>query len=485
MKLWRLLERAGYTRRGFGLNRMRTAALSTVTSESSASMRSLPEVVGAEHLVEIPGRGRRRVVRLNAAATTPPLRATLDAVSRFLEHYGALHRGSGPLARAACEEVEAAVASIRAFLGCGAAHHLLFCDNTSGAISRFARMLALGPDDVVVISEGEHTSNNLPWRLTSRARVVEVRAFDDGSLDEQHLVEVLGDERLRIRLVAVSGASNQTGYIPDLRRLSGLAHARGALLFVDAAQLAPHRPIDMEASGIDALALSAHKLYAPFGLGVLAVPTRLLDAAPLEPGGGSIDMVSDVRGDPTVVWSPPALRHQPGTWNGTGIVAVGASCEALMKAGWDVVLEHERRIVDRMAARLPRITGLRLHVPAAAYGDHRIGVFPFSAGGMHHALLAAVLDHEHAIEVRAGTICNHRLVRRWFGVDDEEQRAVEARIRAGDRLASYGIVRASVGIHSTLDDVAALAAALEEILAGGPRFTYEPLPSEETYRPVA
>ncbi|WP_437601981.1 aminotransferase class V-fold PLP-dependent enzyme [Sorangium sp. So ce590] len=463
---------------------MLTAEIPTAKDGSSSALRSLPEVVGAEHRVEIPGRGLRRVVRLNAAATTPPLRATLDAVTRFLGHYGALHRGSGPLARAACEDLEAAIASIRSFLGCGPEHHLLFCDNTSGAISQLARMLALKPDDAVVISEGEHTSNNLPWRFTTRARVVDVRSFDDGSIDEQHLGEVLGDERLQIRVVAVSGASNQTGYIPDLRRLSELARSRGALLFVDAAQLAPHRPIDMVASGIDALALSAHKLYAPFGVGLLVVPKRLLDTAPLEPGGGSIDMLSDVRGDATVVWAPPTLRHQPGTWNGTGIVALGASCEALAKAGWDVVIEHERQIVERMAARLSGIEGLRLHVPAAAYGEHRIGAFPFSIAGMHHALLAAVLDHEHAIEVRAGTICNHRLVRRWFGVSDEEQQAVEARIRAGDRLASYGIVRASVGIHTTLDDVDALGAALEEILAGGPRLTYEPIQSEEAYRPA-
>lgn len=95
-----------------------------------------------------------------------------------------------------------------------------------------------------------------------------------------------------IKLIALTGASNLTGYIPNIARVSKLAHAHGALLFVDAAQYAPHRPIDMQGDGIDALAFSAHKVYAPFGLGVLEVPRHILETEPVDLGGGSIDMIS-------------------------------------------------------------------------------------------------------------------------------------------------------------------------------------------------
>jgi selenocysteine lyase/cysteine desulfurase len=441
----------------------------------------LPEVAGTDQLVELATGATTRVVQLNNAATTPPFRATIAVLTEFLERYGALHRGSGPHARVTCEAVDAATAEIRRFLGASDEQALLFTVNTSGAINVLARLLDLTPDDVVLTSEIEHTSNNLPWRYNTAGQVVEVRADDTARLDVdhlEHLVSTLGD---RIAVIAITGASNQTGAIPPLPHIAELASRVGALLFVDAAQLAPHRPIDVSASGVDALAMSAHKLYAPFGVGVLALPARLLDRLPADPGGGSIDML----GGDAIVWAPPAVRHQTGTWNAAGIVALGASCRTIMETTWEPVLDHEAELVRRAADGLARIPGVRLHVAPERYLlDDRIGAFPFSVDGLHHALVASVLEHEFGIEVRSGTICNHRLVRRWFDVDDDEQRSIEARIESGDRLASYGIVRASLGIHNRAEDIDALVAALEAISANGPRLTYRPVPADETFEPV-
>lgn len=135
--------------------------------------------------------------------------------------------------------------------------------------------------------------------------------------------------------------------------------------------------------------------------------------------------------------APPAERQQTGTWNATGMVALGASCAALLDTGWDVVEAHERRLVAYAATGLAGVPGSRLTVPAGRCGsDDRIGAFPFVVPGRHHALVAAVLEHEHGIEVRSGTICNHRLVRRWLRVPDDEQARIEAAIAGGDRLAS-------------------------------------------------
>jgi cysteine desulfurase / selenocysteine lyase len=301
---------------------------------ATAPPAALPRVFDAGAAVSLPDGRHVPVAALNNAATTPPLAAVVDAVVGMLGEYGALHRGSGPRARATVEAVEYAVDAIERFLGQPPENTLLYTTNTSSAINQLARLLDLGPDDVVVTSEIEHTSNNLPWRHQSAAQVVEVRADDAGALDLGHLAEVLDGQRGRVRLVAVTGASNLTGYRPDVATLASLAHDAGALLFVDAAQLAPHRRIDMAASGVDVLAFSAHKVYAPFGLGVLSLPRSVLDRAPVDPGGGSIDMLA---ASGSVLWAPPAERHQTGTWNATGIVALGAAVSAILDAGWSTV----------------------------------------------------------------------------------------------------------------------------------------------------
>jgi selenocysteine lyase/cysteine desulfurase len=449
---------------------------------SDPAAPALPRVYGARTRATLLDGRSVDVAQLNNAATTPPFERTLREVTEFLGEYGALHRGAGPRARATVEAVERALGRIRAFLGQPADNGLLFTANTSAAINTLARLLRLGPDDLVLTSEIEHTSNNLPWRHNTGAEVLDVRADDTGALDLEHLDALLARHGRRVGLLAVTGASNLTGYCPDLRLLADRAHSVGALLFVDAAQLAPHRRMDMAADGVDALAFSAHKVYAPFGLGVLSLPRSVLDREPIDPGGGSIDMIVD-SGD--VVWAPPGERHQTGTWNATGIVALGASCAELLETGWDVIEGRERALVEYTAAALDAVPGVRLTVPAARYrGDDRIGTFPFLADGLHPALVAAVLEHEHGIEVRSGTICNHRLVRRWVGVSDAEQDRISAAIAGGDRLATYGIVRASLACHSTEQDVDRLAAALTEIVTEGPRGRYRAAPERETYEPA-
>jgi cysteine desulfurase/selenocysteine lyase len=442
-------------------------------------LSNLPLVLRGVTTVTLADGNEHRIVQLNNAATTPPLAETVEVVSAFLEHYGALHRGQGPRARQTCQAVEQAIAAIRNFLRAGPDCALLFTENSSSAINLFARLFDFTPEGAVLTSEIEHTSNYLPWTMAGGARIVEARATFDGGLDYDDL-EAKARSTVNLRVVAITGASNQSGFVPDLRRVSEIAHANGALCFVDAAQLAPHRPIDMAADGIDALVFSAHKLYAPFGVGVLALPRKLLDRVPINPGGGSIDMITK----DDIIWAAPSERHQTGTWNATGIVGLGASCQAINRLGWSTLITQEHMLTERMIDRLKRVSGLRLMVPPEKYrNEDRVGVFPFTLEGYHHALLAAILENEYAIEVRAGTICNHRLVRRWFEVGDQEQADIERRILAGDRLASYGVVRASLGIQNTVEDVDALGNALESIVANGPQLRYFPEPVEETFRP--
>lgn len=437
-----------------------------------------PKVMGTDAVITLKTGKKTRVILLNNAATTPPFESTLDTVCEFLKTYGALHRGAGPHANITYQKAERALGTLKKFLNTSDDHALLFTHNTSAAINFLIRLLRLDKDDVILTSTIEHTSNNLPWVYNSPSQTVYVKSTVDGALDYDDLEAKVKEHGKHLKLIALTGASNLTGYIPDIARVSKLAHAHGALLFVDAAQYAPHRPIDMQGDGIDALAFSAHKVYAPFGLGVLAVPRHILDTAPVDPGGGSIDMIS-ANG---VVWAPPVTRHQTGTWNVTGIIAAAASCQTLMDTGWDAIINHERELVAYAAHQLDTVPGIRLYVRPDVYvRQDRIGTFTFNLAGYHHALVSAILENEHGIETRAGTICNHRLVHGWSDIDDATQKDIESRIEQGDRLASYGIVRASICIHNTKADIDVLVAALKSIIAHGPQLRYKPVPIEEIY----
>jgi selenocysteine lyase/cysteine desulfurase len=441
----------------------------------------LPKVVGTNDIITLKNGKRTRVIKLNNAATTPPFEATLKAVNEFMRTFGAYHRGAGPHATLTFDQCGAALTVIRAFLNLRDDQTMLFTTNTSAAINLFVEMLGLRKDDVVITTVIEHTSNKLPWRLKSQAQPVYVNAFNDGALDYKDLERKVKQYQGRLKVISLTGASNLTGYIPDIPRVAKLAHEHGALLFVDAAQLAPHRPLNVQGNGIDAVAFSAHKIYAPFGLGVLVLPKKMLEKEPVAPGGGSIDMIND-RGE--IVWAPPLVRHHIGTWNTTGLIALAASFKAINEAGWENILAHERELVHYAARKLAAVPGLTMYVPLEKYlkEDHT-GAFPFNLKGHHHALVSAILENEYGIETRAGTICNHVLVRRWLKVNDAEQKAIEKEISRGNRLASYGMVRASLGIHNTKEDIDALVAALTHITEQGSAYSYVPIPEEEIYVP--
>lgn len=450
------------------------------------------KIYGATQEVLLRNGKKVRPVMLNNAATTPPFEATVSAVNDFLRTYSAYHRGSGPNSEVTCDRVDLAIQSIHKFVNAGD-RVIIFTSNTSMAINYLVRLLRLGEYDFVTKSAQEHTSNNLPWKMAGREHSrIDFSVSDNGLIDYPGLGLTLGAYQGHGKCVlSLSGASNLTGYVPDIEAVSHLFHAainpEEALLFVDAAQLAPHRPIDMDKMGIDALALSGHKLYAPYGLGVLIVPRWVAELVPTDPGGGSVDMISGNWED--IVWAPAESRHQIGSYNSVGIVALATSCRVYEEVGWEALVEHEKQLVYRFAQRMLNAgpdyiwyVPPHLYLGKQAEGD-RLGVFPFNLRGYHHAKLAAILQYEFGIETRAGTICNHQLVRRWMRIDNQAQQEIVKKIALGDRLASYGVVRASLGVQNTTDDVDALFDALDYIIRRGPQLTYRPVPEKETFIP--
>jgi selenocysteine lyase/cysteine desulfurase len=453
---------------------VRQIAEHAVPRSVRGSNQPLARLIGADTVVPCADGRARRYVNLDYAASTPVMAAVWDAVERFVPWYSSVHRGSGLKSRVSTAAFEDARGAVGEFVG---AHHndaVVFVRNTTEAINVLSA--ALRPGARVLSSAVEHHSNMLPWRRHD-LRLLGFTGSADELLDACE--RALRTARPRIDLVAVTGASNVSGEVWPVAELADLAHAHGAQLFVDAAQLAHQRRIDMRGAGIDFLALSGHKLYAPFGTGALVGDGRRLgEREPLLHGGGAIDLVTP--GD--VIWADAPARHEAGSPNVVGAVALAAACRALLDLGMDTVAAHGRALSAHLWSGLADIPGLRRLTLWPDPVD-RVGVATFDLDGYRHPLLAAILSDEHAIGVRHGCFCAHPLIARLLGIPDRDLDRLATELRAGRRPALPGAVRASIGLGTTPRDVDRLIDALHEIAVTGPRSRYEHLAELDEYQP--
>src|SRR4051812_22055409 len=278
--------------------------------QRNGSVITHPHLLGDDVQVSCNDGSERRYVNLDYAASTPVMAEVWDAVESFVPWCSSVHRGTGAKSQVSTAAFEDARGDVARFVGARTSDTVVWVRNTTEAINVLANALPAGTK---VLSSGvEHHANMLPWRRHD----VRLLPFSASPAD---LIEAASHE-LRKRpadLLAVTGASNVTGEVWPIAELSAIAHYHGAKLFVDAAQLAPHRAIDMKQTGIDYLALSGHKLYAPFGAGVL-VGAALEHADPLLHGGGAIKHVTL----DDVLWAEAPDRHEAGSPNVIGAVAL-------------------------------------------------------------------------------------------------------------------------------------------------------------------
>ncbi len=437
------------------------------------------EVVGSgERVPTLSGR-RVTYVNLDNAATTPAMHVAIAAISEALPHYGSVHRGAGYNARRSTDAFEESRAAIARFVGADPERDtVVFTKNTTEAVNTLAGSMPVADGDVVLTTILEHHSNDLPWRTRLPTR--HIGAGCDGRLDLDDLDRRLAEFAGRVALLVVSGASNVTGVVPPIHEIARRVHAAGGRVLVDAAQLAPHRPIDMrphdDPEHLDFVALSAHKLYAPFGSGAIVGDRRAFGAAPGHPGGGTVDAVTLDE----IVWTGLPHREEAGTPNLAGAVAFAAAATRLGELGWDSLVEHERRLHERLLAGLARIPAVRVYGPKDPATT--IGVVPFTVGGMPHGLVAAILGFEHGIGVRSGCFCAQPYVAHLLGIDRAGSRAQVAQIRAGRFADRPGFVRASLGLHNDESDVDRLLEALDAIVAGDVAGTYR-VDAHGDYRP--
>jgi cysteine desulfurase/selenocysteine lyase len=416
---------------------MTTAALST--AELAAVRADFP-------LLRRRVRGGHPLVYLDSAATAQKPEVVIDAeLDFYTERNAAVHRGAHQLAEEATDAFEQARAEVAALVGADSGEIVWTSNATVGlnllayAMSNAsagrggsaAERFALAPGDEIVVTEAEHHANLVPWqelcaRTGATLRWLEVD--DDGRLrsDGPAITE-------RAKVVAFGHVSNVTGAIADVPALVARARQVGALTVLDAVQSVPHLALDLLAMGVDFAVFSGHKMYGPTGVGALYGRRELLEALPPVSTGGSMVEVVTME---TTTFLPPPQRFEAGTQMVAQAVGLGAAARYLRELGMAAVAAHEAEITGLLLDAVAAAPGTRVIGPTDT--RDRLALVSFVVDGVHAHDVGQVLD-DAGVAVRVGHHCAQPLHR---------------------RLGVTASARASAGVYTTADDVAAFAAAL-------------------------
>jgi selenocysteine lyase/cysteine desulfurase len=449
--------------------------------------------------------GHRRRVYLDTTATSLMPRPVWTSLERYLQSSAAnshthVHRAG----RATTETIETARDSVGRLVGYNPeVDQVLFTGHgATGALNFLARVLfpseirlwlrgnvappttpalddrgdrAMGllthklTRPLVVSTVLEHHSNLLPWvEAVGRENLRTVESRPDGTIDLEHLQDILAREGERVSIVSVTGTSNVTGLHCDIHTIARMAHAKGALICVDAAQMAPHHRIEMHPAGdpdssLDFVAISGHKMYAPGSRGALigAVAPQVGSRCIGDVGGG---MVVAVSLDDFQVHTDITAREEAGTPNIPGTIAMGLASEMLQAVGMDEIAEREQVLTRAFLDRMSAIPDLEIFGPTDMERVPRAGVIAFNIKGINDGLVATYLDHGWNIAVRNGCFCAHPYVKRLLKVDAKAEQQYMDDLNRGDWRTVPGMVRASLGLYSTLEDLDVLESALREMV---------------------
>lgn len=412
----------------------------------------------------------RNLIYMDHGASTHAPLPVIEKYQKFLNgYYANVHRGHHHLSIVSTELFDHVSEIILDFIkGDPAENCIMYTQNTTMALDMAGHMVEQ-LSGITLTTLMEHHSNDLPHR--ARGKVVHVDVLDeDGTLDYGDLERKL--KNYHVKLVAVTGCSNVTGYFPDIHKIARLAHEYGAYILVDAAQLLAHASIDVKPNDhpehIDFLAAAGHKAYAPMGSGFLFGPRKLFDSAqPYMPGGGTVKYVTEE----DVFFDKSPDRHQGGTPNIAGAIAVGAAINYLSEIGMENVREHERELTDFTIQKLLKIPGLTLYGPKSA--DKKSGVLTFTLDGVYHELAATILNYEYAVATRNGCFCAHPLLHRLLKVSPEESAILRNKLVKGENAAIPGAIRATIGLYNTREEIEILIEALSVISAKKWKGNYE------------
>ena len=380
-----------------------------------------------------------RLVYLDSAATTQHPTPVLDAVTNYYKKDNANpHRGGYELAMRATDAHEGARHRVAQFFG-AQDDEIVFTQNTTEGLNLVAYsygMHFLHEGDEIVLSVAEHHSNLVPWQRVAQAtgaKLVYLYPNAAGYLTEEELDKKITS---RTKLVAIGMVSNVLGLRAPVEAIVARAHAVGAVVVLDCAQSAPHMPVDVKQLDVDFAACSAHKLYAPMGMGALYARAELLDKMPPFLSGG--DMIGTVH-EHSATWAEGPRKFEAGTRNVGGEVGFAAALDYMQNIGWDAMMSHEHTLLDRMLKGMAQMPWLTVYGdPTAA---NRFGVVSFNVKDVHPHDVATILD-AGGVAIRAGHHCAQPLM---------------------DFLGIGSCCRASVAVYNTEEDVDALLNNLEMV----------------------
>ena len=380
----------------------------------------------------------------NAATSQKPIQV-IEAVKEFYERHNAnVHRGVHTLSQESSKLYEEAHEETARLVNARGIEEIVFVKNTTEAINLVAYSLALhmlGEGDEVITTVMEHHSNIVPWEMLSKIRGFKVKYADvkgDGTLDFESLEGLITE---RTKIVTVTHASNVTGVINDIAKISKLAHQNNAILVVDGAQSVPHMPVDVRKLDIDFLAFSGHKMLAPTGIGVLYGKRELLEK--MEPFIGGGDMIRSVKYDKikgcTIEWHHLPWKFEAGTPNVCNAIGLAEAIRYLKRLGMENVREHERQLTQHTLKLLQENESVEVYGPRDV--STKCGIVSFNVRGLNHHDVALIFD-SFGIMVRSGYHCAEPL---------------------HHRLGVEGSVRASFYIYNTMDEVERFIEVLREI----------------------
>ncbi|WP_406015191.1 aminotransferase class V-fold PLP-dependent enzyme [Streptomyces sp. NBC_00984] len=442
--------------------------MSVFTAAADQSFCAPLSVLGKDVTVPLVTGGEVTYAALDYAASAPALQRVWDDVAAYAPYYGSVHRGAGYLSQLSTDLFENSRATVAEFLGCRADDQVIFTRSTTDSLNLLAAVVPA--DCQVFVYETEHHASLLPWR---DARVTYLNAPRTPAQAVETLERALADrEPYGPALVCVTGASNVTGELWPVKELAAAAHAHGARIVLDAAQLAPHHPVDIAELDVDWVAFSGHKLYAPFGSGVLAGRSDWLQQAEpyLAGGGASRKVARRTDGGVDVEWHSTAARHEAGSPNVIGVYSIASACKALTEAGFDNLVAREQHLVGAVRAGLAEVPEVKV---LSLFGDEapRVGVISFVVEGWNSSHFAAALSAEYGIGVRDGLFCAHPLVRTLLGSDPQEVGECGAP-EAEPGESSLNAIRVSFGAGTPDEHIERFVRAVKELVSKGAQWKY-------------
>jgi cysteine desulfurase / selenocysteine lyase len=347
---------------------------------------------------------------LDSAVSAHKPRQVLDKLRTFYEtSYANVHRGVYTLSELATAEYEGARKKVAQFINAPAAREVIFTHGATESINLVAYAWGLdnlGPGDVVVVTELEHHSNFVPWQYIAKRTGAAFKAIpldDNGELRLDALDEL--SSAGNVKVVANNLVSNALGTINPIERLTAWAHDQGAIMVVDAAQAAPHHPIDVQQLGCDFLAFSSHKMCGPTSVGALWGRAELLEQmAPFNLGG---HMIRSVKLEETT-WGELPYKFEAGTQPIAEAVGFGAAVDYLTDVGVGAIEDHERELLVYALEQMADVPGLVTYGPPP---ERRAGILSFNLGSVHPHDVAQILDMD-GVAIRAGHHCCQPLMAR-------------------------------------------------------------------------